>query len=73
MESARPLEKVLTRHNHIIARLRINIFRILVAGGRKSHGSLRDQKSLIVHFVPMRRGARNVGWDDEFDGAETVV
>lgn len=39
----------------------------------EADGSLRDEESLVMHFVPVWWRTVGMGWDDEFGGAEAVV
>jgi len=61
------------RHSHIVPRLGVDVFSVIVAGGEEADGALRDEEGLIVHFVPVRWGTVGVRRDDDFGGAEAVV
>ena len=41
--------------------------------GVKADGAHGYKESFVVHFMPMRQGARGMRWDDELGGTEAVV
>lgn len=60
--------------SHIIPGLGVDVgLGLLQAGGVEADCAFGDEEGLVVHLMPMRRGAAIVGRDDDLGGTETIV
>ena len=55
---------------HVVSELRVDVLAIFDV---EADCALRDEESLVVHFVPVRWGTARVRGEGELCGAEAVV
>ena len=64
-------------HDHVVSGIGVDDLLILAwvswFGNVEADFAFGHEEGLIVHFVPVRRGAGCLGWHDEFGCANAVV